>query len=352
MPLVHKVFFPAAAIALLVFAGCAGAPEPLDTSPGAGDGAYLAPEVYRQRIVSLLETFDGIVMTADEDDELAMVYREIRPLLVEGAIRVQADFEPMDSPFSRGRFTLDGDSGTAVLLIHHSLLEGADENPVPALTSYAGLIAFLQDYADYRGEVENLYADPLEYYLARMDAIYLQGLFARDFALPLYGEQSFSDFEYYVLQSLEADGFSTHSLFVWSIDKDIVYSMLGLSTQYGRGGVSTADYVEEVLLLGREVRDNMERSRRLFEESGEGEGDDRRVARRAMYIASTSANTYRTLGSVIFAAMIESVASDEEFEANSDALAEINEIYSLLEAMIGELADFRREYREEYLSSF
>jgi hypothetical protein len=346
--------FLLATLAVLLSA-CASIPD--NTDPQDNSEPLLEAAEYQARIETLLETFDGIAMTAEGESELVQVYREIRPLLVEGRIRVQVDYREPESRFASGRFTVNSENGLAVLQIHHRLLDIADENPVPALTSYAGLIAYLQDYRIYGEEVIELYRDPLEYYLARMDAIYLQGLFVRDFALPIYGESSFSDFEYYVIQSLEVDGFSSHSLFVWSIDKDIVYSMLALSTQFSRDEVSAGDYIREVLLLGRDLRDAMETSRRLFEESGmddgtEAQGNDRDIARRNMYIASASAKTYRTLGSLIFGAMVDSRLSEEDFATFEDSLAEIDELYSLLELLLEDLGDFPGEYRQEYLELY
>ncbi len=336
----------------LFFSSCASTPDSAvapEQTPGVSG---LSGEEYRERIATILETFDGIMMTAEGESELVSLYRSVRPLLVDGRVRVQPDFAVDDNSFSRGRFTLDEENSRAVILIDSRLIDESPVNPVPALSSYAGMLAHMQDYQAYGSDITAFYADPLEYYLAQMDAIYLQGIFVRNFALPLYGEEGFSDFEYYVLQSLEIDAFSSHSLFVWSIDKDIVYSMLGLSTQFSRAQVSAADYVEEVLLLGREVRDNLERSRRLFSESGEAGGDDGEVARRSIYIAATSANTYRTLGSIIFSTIIANRFEDGDFEEYEESLREINEIYGLLELLLEGTGEFRSEYRREYLASF
>lgn len=345
--------FSVALLSLALLASCAS------TSDGLQDGQQpgsVSESDYKADIASLLETFDGIIITGPQDNQLSRAYMQIRPLLAAGEIRVQADFQPPNDPFIRGRFTMDSQKGTPVLLINHELLDMASENPVPALSAYAGLIAHLQDYSEYRQDIGELYSDPLEYYLAQMDALFLQGVFIRDYALELYGEQSFTDMEYYFLQSLEVDGFSSHSLFVWGIDKDIVYSMLGLSTQYAHDEVSAAEYSQKVLALGRDIRDNFALSRQLLRENqsdtGDGQSSDDAIARRTLYIAATSANSYRTLGSLIFSTMVADGFSDDDYAQLGDQLSEINELYALLGSLLEELGEFPREYRKEYLETF
>lgn len=345
-------------ILVLGFASCATTPEPgrsADPDGGrdsaAGEAGGTADE-YRSTLVSLLETFDALVVSAENDDELAALYREVRKHFGSGTIRFRTDTRELESSLRRSRFTIDSRTGNAVLLIHYSLLDMADENPVPAMSEIAANISRIGDYIEYGLDMSTLYSDPLEYYLANMNAVYLQSIFLRDYALPVYGEESLSDYDNYVLQSLEVDGFSSLSLFVWGLDKDIIYSMLGLSTQLSNGGVSKEAYVEQVLQLGREIRNNMEQSRRLFQESGDSEGDDRSVARRTMYIAATSARTYRTLGSVIFSTVINERFSAGEYEEHAEKIEEVNQLYALLKTLLSEVDDFRREYRSDYLGGF
>lgn len=347
-------------ILVLVLSSCATAsnsrPSPsVSSANGSNESSSRAANSareYRQTIVSLLETFDALLVSSENTDELRNLYREVRKGFSSGTIQFRPDTRPLESSLRRSRFTIDSETGDAVLLLHHSILDIADDNPVPALSEIAGNISRIGDYIEYGLEISTLYGDPLEYYLANMNSVYLQSIFLRDYAIPVYGEDSLSEYDNYILQSLEVDGFSSLSLFVWGLDKDIIYSMLGLSTQLSSGGVSKEAYVEQVLQLGEEIRDNMEQSRRLFQESGSGEGDDRSVARRTMYIAATSARTYRTLGSVIFSTVINERFSSLEFEENKESIEEINRLYALLQTLLAEVDEFRREYRNDYLEGF
>ncbi len=331
---------------IMLFSACASPPR----VPETGEAGQKA--IYQLRIETLLRTFDSIVSTSEALGDIENLYSEVRKNLTQGNIRFVADTGELSSSLRRSRFTLNRQNGMAVVFFHSSLLDEIETNPVPALGEYAGLLANLRDYQEYGSGIEELYTDPLEFYLANMDRSYLQAQFLKDYAIPLYGREKLGEYEYYLLQSLEVDGFSSHSLFVWGIDKDIVYSMLGLSTQLGRGQVDLHGYVEQVLQLGNEIRDNFEQSRRLFAESGEEQGDDGEIARRNMYIAATSANSYRTLGSVIFSSIVNVNFGENEYREYSIQLEEIDALYSLFEVLLTEVTDFRREYRKDYLSGF
>ena len=377
-----KIALKSLIIIVLIFAGCASAPPEFDGSepdepeidesesrageipraaetPGEIPRAAETPapdetpdEDYQQSIITLLETFDGILITAELENELTLLYRKVRPLLSGGQIQVQVDKGDPGTNLERSQLRFDSSSSKIIISLHVSILDDLESNPVPALSEFAGRLVFMDDFLQHGEDVVELYQNPLEYYLAQMDGIYLQTIFLRDFARPIYGEEQIGPYENYLLQGLAVDGLSSISLFAWGIDREIIYSMLGLSTQLGEKIVSLEGYVREVLQLGREIRDNLEQSRRLFEESGEVEGVDGEVARRGIYIAATSANTYRSLGSIIFSNALNTVSSEEDYKELEEEILEIQQIYNFLEEFIQDLAVFRKDYQKQYFSDF
>ena len=328
--------------------------EPRDEPRGElGDEANkTSGDDYQQSIITLLETFDGILSTAELENELTIFYQKVRPLLVKGQIQAEVDKGKLSTNLERSQLRFDTQNSQIIISFHVSILDGLESNPVSALSEFAGKLVFMDTFLQYGESIVEIYQNPLEYYLAQMDGAYLQTLFLRDFARPLYGEERMGPYENYLLQGLAADDLSSMSLFVWGIDRDIIYSMLGLSTQLGEKEVSLEDYVHEVLQLGLEIQDNIEQSSRLFEESGEAEDADGEVARRSIYIAVTSANTYRSLGSVIFSNALNKVSSEEEYEKLEGQILEIQQIYGQLEPLIQDLSDFRKNYQTQYFSDF
>lgn len=347
-------------IVLLMVAGCATVPsdnaDDADNVAEAGNAAAadnseagdFETEDYRQSIIVLLETFDGILTSAELGNELTEVYNAIRPAFSADKIRVLPDLGEFKNSLERSQVRVDG--SRVAISLHESLLQDIETNPVPALGEFASELPFVAAFLQHGADIVELYQDPIEFYLSRMDSLYLQTIFLRDFALPLYGEEAMGPYENYLLQGLAVDNFNSLSLFVFGIDRNIIYSMLGLSRQVAEVGRKA--YLAEVLQLGQDIRDNLEQSRRLFAESGEAEGDDGEIARRSMYIALSSANTYRTLGSLIFSAVVNNQIAETK-DANSDAvILEINQLYNLLELLIGEADEFRKNYQQQYLLDF
>ena len=341
--ILHKSFFAV----LLILMSCVTAPSDVDES----ENLPSSDENYRQTITLLLETFDSILSTTELENELTILYRKIRPIFASGQILVVAEGEELRSSLERSKVSFDTENSRVIISLHASILDNAEQNPVSAMSEFAGKLGLVDAFLQHGSNIVEIFQDPLEFYLAQMDGIYLQTLFLRDFASSLYGDAHIDPYEDYLLQGLTVDNFNSLSLFVWGIDRNIIYSMLGLSTQLGNNEVNLVDYVHEVWELGLEIRDTMEQARRLFEESGTMEGADGEVARRNMYIASTSANTYRTLGSIIFSSAL-GVASSEEYDDLQEEIQEIDQIYNLLELLINEVDDFRKNYREQYLAGF
>ena len=380
LPSAYRSHYPrlsSSVLFLLMFVACSSL-DPVDTVPvntaneqisiavaddenkaAAGNAKQLAAtaprpsteEDYRQSVITLLETFDGILTASTIENELTALYQKIRPLLAEGRIQVAADRTELRNTLQRSQTYIDEEK-RPVILLHASILDEVKDNPVSALSEFAGKLAFVHTFLQYGETIVELYQNPLEYYLSQMDALYLQTIFLRDFARPLYGEERIGHYENYLLQGLAVDDLSSISLFVWGIDRAIVYSMIGLSKQLGMDSVSVEGYMYEIIQLGIDIRDNMEQSRRLFAESGTDDGTDGDVARRSMYIAATSANTYRSLGSVIISAAIGNFLSETERITVNDQILEISQIHTLLDLLIGEVAEFRKNYQKNYLSSF
>jgi hypothetical protein len=101
------------------------------------------------------------------------------------------------------------------------------------------------------GDKYNAYMkNPLERFMYEMDSLFIEALFIRDFLAPRY--KDITDFERYVLTSLENDNLASVALVFMKEDMDLTYDLYKLGKRLDNG-MDCKEYFEEFTRNGKAV---------------------------------------------------------------------------------------------------
>ncbi len=112
---------------------------------------------------------------------------------------------------------------------------------------------FTHAYSFFNDKEEFIKAqkNALELYLYEMDASYVEGLFIKDYLVPR--KYQLTEYENFLLQSLEQDNLSIYSISLRSTDRALCYAL----TKIVRNEQTTNDKIKSIELIGNELLQNL-----------------------------------------------------------------------------------------------
>ena len=134
--------------------------------------------------------------------------------------------------------------------LNHALLDGARKNPTLAMTMILHEMKHAHDYFQIGEKYKTYMKNPVERFMYEMDSLFIEAIFIRDFLAPRY--KNLTNFERYVLTSLEKDNLASIALVFMKEDMDLIYDLYALGNKLDKG-MACNEYYEEFTRLGKAV---------------------------------------------------------------------------------------------------
>lgn len=136
--------------------------------------------------------------------------------------------------------------------LNHALIDSAKKTPTLAMAMIMHEIKHAHDYFRIGDRYKAYMKNPLEEFMYEMDSLFIEALFIRDFLVPRY--KNLTDFERYVLASLEKDNLASVALVFMEEDMDLTYDLYKLGKKLDKG-IACEEYFEEFSRHGKTVFD-------------------------------------------------------------------------------------------------
>ncbi len=134
--------------------------------------------------------------------------------------------------------------------LNHALLDGAGKNRTIAMTMILHEMKHAHDYFKVGERYKTYMENPVEQFMYEMDALFIEAIFIRDFLAPRY--KNLTNFERYVLASLEKDNLASVALVFMKEEMDLTYNLYGLGKKLDKG-MACNEYYEEFSRQGKAV---------------------------------------------------------------------------------------------------
>ena len=134
--------------------------------------------------------------------------------------------------------------------LNHALLDGAGKSPTLAMTMILHEMKHAHDYFKVGERYKTYMKSPVEQFMYEMDSLFIEAIFIRDFLAPRY--KNLTNFERYVLTSLEKDNLASVALVFMKEDMDLTYDLYDLGKKLDKG-MACDEYFEAFSRQGKAV---------------------------------------------------------------------------------------------------
>jgi hypothetical protein len=337
MPTGSRRFWLACLLALCGAAASLGAASP---------AAALDPALQGE-LQNLLQVLDQTIMQGPRDSPVYKSYQTVRNQMQAARIMFAADAKSTNASLLKGAYFSPNRNGVSWVVVDPVLLKTARSRPSLALTLLMNAMVMAESFFEDPANFAGLYQDPVGSYLFSMDALYQQALFVRDFIKPHYPQVS--DFETFLLDSLQYENMASSSMFILGVDQSIVYGLRGQDAELKSGRLLPEGYFKLVNNMAADVGKKLDRALELNAAPADGgTADDREVRERTRYIAVISGLTLLKYGVGIMSGQLAGF-SQEQQRAIKPMLDAFNLTIDGIARKINPLADRVMDYRKRML---
>jgi hypothetical protein len=206
----------------------------------------------REKVLrGLIDEFDSIMKTPYDKkpgNEVRVVYLAVKEKMNAGGLVWSILNDGKQEVFAA--FTPERGGDKPSIQLNHALIDSAKRTPTLAMTVIMHEMKHAYDYFKIGDKYTAYMKNPLERFMYEMDSLFIEALFIQDFLAPRY--KDLTDFERYVLTSLENDNLASVALVFMKEDMGLTYDLYKLGKRLDKG-MDCKEYFEEFTRNGKAV---------------------------------------------------------------------------------------------------
>ncbi len=235
---------------VLIMAGVPVSEVRAGTAEKASKGETSQPE--RERVLRWLVDEIDAIMQAPYDkrpgSEVRRVFLAVKEKMKSGSLVWSILDDGKQEVFAA--FAPEQQGKKSCIQLNNALLDSAKKRPTLAMTMILHEMKHAHDYFSIGDRYRECMKNRLEGFMYEMDALFIEALFIRDFLAPRY--KDLTDFERYVLASMEKDNLASVALVFMQEDMDLTYDLYDLGKKLDKG-LDCREYFAEFSRRGKTV---------------------------------------------------------------------------------------------------